>query len=95
MMRMAMVCLTSYKTIDIMTLTGSKSFLIFDSFILFTLETCACDRRTRVSAPMRHIELWKEIQIRVRQHGIEDNLLTLLFSFIIRIGSNLMKNAEK
>ena len=81
MTRMAMVCLTSYKTIEIMTLTGSKSFLIFDSFVLFTLETCACDRRTRICAPMRHMDLWKEIQIRVRQHGIEDNILTLLFSF--------------
>ena len=91
MRRMAMGCLTSYKTVEIMTLTGSKSFLIFDSFVLFTLETCACDRRTRVSAPMRHIKLWREIQRKVRQHGIEDNLLTLLFSITLTFSQNLAK----
>ena len=85
MMRMAMVCLASYKTIEITTLTGSKSFLIFDSFVLFTLETCAYERRTYVRAPMNHSELWKKIYGRVRQDGIEDNLLTLLFSFSSRI----------
>ena len=95
MTRMAMVCLASYKTIEIMTLTGSKSFLIFDSFVLFMLETCAYGHRTCVRAPMRHNELWKEIYGRVRQSGIEDNLLTLLFSFIIRIGTNFVENYRK